>query len=125
MKPVVIILFIAVTVGVSAYYFDKRISTQTDEIDVIERSLAGTSAFIHANSTIEFAGQKDMVQLFSIARYALAPALIKPYTTGSDTLLAIQKKEQNDSLVNTLTTSRQIIWQTNDSLYTYTLSVTR
>lgn len=126
MKSAIIILFITISAVISSYYFSKRIYAQTDEIDVIERSLSGTKTFIHSNSTINFAGQKDMVQLFSIARYVLAPALIVPYTTDiKDTLLTIQKNDVTDSTINALEYTRQPIWRTSDSLYTYTLSVLR
>lgn len=126
MKSAIIIFFIAISAVISSYYFSKRINAQTDEIDVIERSLYGTKTLIHSNSTINFAGQKDMVQLFSIARYVLAPALILRHTADSkDTLLTIQKNDVSDSTINTLEYNRQPIWRTSDSLYTYTLSVLR
>ncbi len=126
MKAVVIISFIVISAAISSYYFSKRINAQTDEVDIIERSLSGTKPFIQPNSTISFAGQKDMVQLFSIARYVLAPVLILPHTPDSkDTLLTIQKNDVADSTINAIEYSRLPIWRTSDSLYTYTLSVPR
>jgi len=126
MKAVVIISFIVISAAISSYYFSKRINAQTDEVDIIERSLSCTKPFIQPNSTISFAGQKDMVQLFSIARYVLAPVLILPHTPDSkDTLLTIQKNDVADSTINAIEYSRLPIWRTSDSLYTYTLSVPR
>lgn len=122
MKPAFVIAFICVAVGISAYYYNKRISTEVTEIDVIKNSLSGTKGFIRPQSKIAFASPKEAYQLLSITRFVLAPALIADKHNDTDTLLSIQYKNAPDSTISSIINNRNTIWSTTDSLYTYNLS---
>lgn len=122
MKPAFVIAFICVAIGISAYYYNKRVSTEVTEIDVIKNSLSGTKGFIHPQSKIAFASPKEAYQLLSITRFVLAPALIADKHNDTDTLLSIQYKNAPDSTISSIINNRNTIWSTTDSLYTYNLS---
>lgn len=126
MKSIFIILTICLSVIVSAFYFNNKIEKQTDEIDIIENGFSSATKIIKPNSTLLFVGQTDLVQLFSISRFVLAPALLQPYTTdNNDTLIAIQKNTNNDSSINSIMQNRETIWSVTDSVYTYSISIPR
>lgn len=126
MKSLYIIVAICLSVIVSAFYFNNKIVGQTDEIDIIENGFSTASKIIKPNSTLLFVGQTDLVQLYSISRFVLAPTLLQPYTTDKkDTLITVQKNTNNDSTICSIMQNREIIWSVTDSVYTYTISVPR
>lgn len=125
MKPAFVIAFICAVVAISAYYYNKRVSTEVTEIDLIKNSLSGTKAIIHSGSSIAFTCPKDAYQLLSITRFVLAPSLIEEKKNGADTLLSIQYRKVQDSAITAIISSRNTIWHTKDSLYTYNLSIAR
>lgn len=125
MKPAFVIAFICAVVAISAYYYNKRVSTEVTEIDLIKNSLSGTKPFVHAGSSIAFTCPKDAYQLLSITRFVLAPSLIEEKKNDADTLLSIQYSKAQDSAITAIISSRYTIWHTEDSLYTYNLSIAR
>lgn len=125
MKPAFIIAFICTVVAISAYYYNKRVSTEVTEIDLIKNSLAGTKHFIHPGSSIAFCAPKEAYQLLSITRLVLAPSFIDERKKDADTLLSVQYSKAQDSSITAFINSRCTIWQTEDSLYTYNLSIAR
>lgn len=125
MKPAFIIAFICAAVAISAYYYNKRVSTVVTEIDLIKNSLAGTKRFIHTGSSIAFCAPKEAYQLLSITRFVLAPSLIEEKKNDADTLLSVQYSKPQDSSITAIVNSRNTIWHAADSLYTYNLSIAR
>lgn len=126
MKSFFIIVAICLSVIVSAFYFNNKIAGQTDEIDIIENGFSSAAKIIKPNSTLLFVGKADLVQLFSISRFVLAPALLQPYATDkNDTLITIQKNTNNDSTIRSIMQNREAIWSVTDSIYTYIISVPR
>ncbi len=125
MKSAFIIAFICTVVAISAYYYNKRVSTEVTEIDLIKNSLAGTKRFIHPGSSITFCAPKEAYQLLSITRFVLAPSFIDERKNDADTLLSVQYSKAQDSSITAIINSRSTIWHAEDSLYTYNLSITR
>lgn len=126
MKSFFIIVAICLSVIVSAFYFNNKIAGQTDEIDIIQNSFSSATKIIKPNSTLLFVGQADLVQLYSISRFVLAPALLQPHATDiNDTLIIIQKNTNNDSTIRSIMQNRETIWSVTDSIYTYIISVPR
>lgn len=124
MKPVYIIPIIFIAVILSSALFNKRVRNEKKDIDIISQSLSGASPFIKPGSSISFVGEKDIIELFSIARYILAPAYITKYNnnTKADTLLSIQNKKSADTTLANLLSGRHILWSNEDSLYTYQIT---
>ncbi len=125
MKPAFVIAFICAVVAISAYYYNKRVSTEVTEIDLIKNSLSGTRAFIHSGSSIAFTCPKNAYQLLSITRFVLAPSFIVERKNDADTLLSVQYSKAQDTSITAIINSRNTIWHTEDSLYTYNLSIAR
>jgi len=125
MKPAFIIAFICAAVAISAYYYNKRVSTEVTEIDLIKNSLSGTRAFIHSGSSIAFTCPPNAYQLLSITRFVLAPSFIEEKKNDADTLLSVQYSNAKDNDITAIINSRSTIWHTEDSLYTYNLSIAR
>lgn len=125
MKPAFVIAFICAAVAISAYYYNKRVSTEVTEIDLIKNSLSGTKRFIHPGSSIAFCAPKEAYQLLSISRFVLAPSFIEEKNNNADTLLSVQYSKAQDSNITAIINSRSTIWQTEDSLYTYNLSIVK
>lgn len=125
MKPLFIIAFIIVAIGISAYYYNKRVSAEVTEIDLIKTSLSGTRGFIHPGSKLAFCAPKEAYQLLSITRFLLAPSFVAEKNNDADTLLSIQYTNAPDSDITVLIDNRNTIWANTDSLYTYNLSTVK
>ena len=125
MKPAFVIAFICAVVAISAYYYNKRVSTEVTEIDLIKNSLSGTRAFIHSGSSIAFTCPKNAYQLLSITRFVLAPSFIAERKNDADTLLSVQYSKAQDTSITAIINIRNTLWHAEDSLYTYNLSIAR
>ncbi|PQJ11130.1 hypothetical protein CJD36_014270 [Flavipsychrobacter stenotrophus] len=123
MKDGIIPILLLISVIVATVMFSNKINGKTDDVDKMEKALAGTHNFIAPGSNISFQNVPNKNELHFWARLALAPSYLTNKADRFDTVLTICNTDKCDSIKMLLkTNNRNTLWQNNDDQYCYFLT---
>jgi hypothetical protein len=123
MKGTVVLLVIAIAVAISTLLHAGKMGQSTEQMDKLRMALAPAARIIPQGAHIQFATEPGNIELYTQARFIMAPTLLQPVdsTFAFDTLLAIQYKLGGDTLLAQRVQSYSRLWQHTDDRYIYTI----
>ncbi len=113
----IILLFLATAIG--TYLFQQDHKGEIDRMDLLAKGLSPIADKLPLNAFIYYNPAHVDHDVFTKARYLLAPRNLVIADEEADTLLSIIKVNDAPSLLN----NRKIIYQAGDSIFIYQLSI--
>lgn len=124
-KSNAIIMLLTVVVAVVTFCSHRKLAQQHTEMDTFKMAFEGITTALPEQS-------KFSLQLFDVpqhlqfyVRYLLAPRLVYYPVIKSDTVILIGNTTAADSLTNSVSSLRQVMWHHQDSQFIYLLSCSR
>jgi len=124
-KSNAIILLLTVVVAVVTFCSHWKLTQQRSELDAFKIAFDGITTALPEQSkfSLQLIDVPQHIQFY--VRYFLAPRLVYYPVTKSDTVMIIGNVAAADSLNNSVSSLRKVMWHHQDSQFVYLLSCSR
>ncbi|MBS1774038.1 MAG: hypothetical protein JST82_14360 [Bacteroidetes bacterium] len=122
MKPLIVIAALLCSTILSTMLYQNNVASKPDYIDTVNIGLQPIKAFIEKNNSVHVLAYQNHEELIYITRFCLAPSVVEPYNSNTDTLLSIEQTNTPDSTINSILSTRHILHSYSKEGYTYKLT---
>ncbi len=115
-------ILIVLSVTTATVMYSNKIHHDDDDIDKIQRALAGIYNVIPVNADLNFRNIGVDPAVYQQIRYILAPAYLSVHAHNYDTVLSVCSIYAVDSALQATAAGQKLLWQSRDDRYYYFLT---